>query len=175
MVSRSYCVQVLHATSLTLRTAYVPKAVINRHPDPSQRRADSGAAQEAGSSAHPLPPKSNFDLNNFEAVMKAMDSELARLKSEKTVTTPPNNDKTIAKEREVPEGTDDIQAAMDAELKAAMEREDADEDVDVEEEDIDYGLIKNFLESFKSQAGLPGPVGNLVGRLEPGWRLPRDL
>jgi hypothetical protein len=40
---------------------------------------------------------------------------------------------------------------------------------------IDYNLIRNFLESFKSQAGLSGPVSNLAGRLQPDYKLPRDL
>ena len=66
---------------------------------------------------------------------------------------------------------------MDAELKAVLERDneddDDDDDVDVEG-NTDYNLIKNFLESFKSQAGLSGPVSNLAGRLQPGWGLPRD-
>ena len=51
--------------------------------------------------------------------------------------------------------------------------EDEDEDSD-ETEKLDYNLIKNFLESFKSQGGLSGPVGNLMGRLQPDWKLPRD-
>lgn len=41
-----------------------------------------------------------------------------------------------------------------------------------EEVDIDTNLAKNLLESFKSQAGLPGPGGNLLGSL--GLKLPRD-
>ncbi|EAU93414.2 hypothetical protein CC1G_04393 [Coprinopsis cinerea okayama7 len=86
----------------------------------------------------------------------------------------------------------DIEAAMEQELRAALERADDDEsdsDVDMEGggrrrstsgstgkggEGMDYNLIKNFLESFKSQGGLAGPVGNLAGRLQPGWTLPRD-
>jgi len=68
----------------------------------------------------------------------------------------------------------DIEAAMDAELKTALEHEDEDE-VELDAEgNVDYNLIKNFLESFKSQAGLSGPVSNLAGRLQPGWGLPRD-
>ncbi|KAI0467246.1 SGT1-domain-containing protein [Xylaria cf. heliscus] len=43
---------------------------------------------------------------------------------------------------------------------------------DDEEVDIDYNLAKNLLESFKSQAGLAGPAGNLLGML--GMKLPRD-
>ncbi|SPQ25866.1 f86c3bfb-0f75-4ec3-834a-4049ff40c227 [Thermothielavioides terrestris] len=41
-----------------------------------------------------------------------------------------------------------------------------------EEVDIDYNLAKNLLESFKSQAGMAGPAGNLLGLM--GVRLPRD-
>lgn len=40
------------------------------------------------------------------------------------------------------------------------------------EADIDLNLAQNLLESFKSQAGLPGPTGNLLGLM--GFRLPRD-
>ena len=36
----------------------------------------------------------------------------------------------------------------------------------------DFSLVKNLLESFKGQAGVPGPGGNLIGLL--GMRLPRD-
>ncbi|KAF3797872.1 Protein ecdysoneless-like [Colletotrichum gloeosporioides] len=38
--------------------------------------------------------------------------------------------------------------------------------------DIDYNLAKNLLESFKGQAGLPGPAGNILGMM--GMQLPRD-
>lgn len=40
------------------------------------------------------------------------------------------------------------------------------------EMDIDYNLAKNLLESFKGQAGMPGPGGNLMGMM--GVQLPRD-
>ena len=41
-----------------------------------------------------------------------------------------------------------------------------------EEENTDYTLATNMLESFRSQAGLAGPGGNLMGLM--GIRLPRD-
>jgi SGT1 protein len=51
--------------------------------------------------------------------------------------------------------------------------QDLDEESDGEEEiDIDFNLAKNLLESFKSQAGMAGPGGNLVGLM--GIQLPRD-
>ncbi|KAF9869254.1 regulatory factor sgt1 [Colletotrichum karsti] len=48
---------------------------------------------------------------------------------------------------------------------------DDEEGVD-EEIDIDYNLAKNLLESFKGQAGLPGPAGNILSMM--GLQLPRD-
>jgi len=53
---------------------------------------------------------------------------------------------------------------MDADFKAALEH-DGDDEVDLDAEgSIGHDLIKSFLKSFKSQAGLSGPVSNLAGR-----------
>ncbi|KAI1385280.1 SGT1-domain-containing protein [Hypoxylon trugodes] len=41
-----------------------------------------------------------------------------------------------------------------------------------EDVDVDYNLAKNLLESFKSQAGMAGPAGNILGMM--GLQLPRD-
>lgn len=67
---------------------------------------------------------------------------------------------------------DDPLLAMDAELRAALIAAgdvDSDDDLDGDglegDQAMDYNLIKNFLESYKSQGGMAGPVGNLVGRL----------
>ncbi|PSR85482.1 SGT1-like protein [Coniella lustricola] len=50
------------------------------------------------------------------------------------------------------------------------ESQDAESEDD--EVDIDYNLAKNLLESFKSQAGLAGPVSTMLADM--GLRLPRD-
>ncbi|KAI9731473.1 MAG: hypothetical protein M1818_007863 [Claussenomyces sp. TS43310] len=49
--------------------------------------------------------------------------------------------------------------------------EDPESDID-RDIDIDFNLAKNMLESFKSQAGMAGPGGNLMGMM--GMQLPRD-
>lgn len=50
---------------------------------------------------------------------------------------------------------------------------DTDEDEDEDEEvNIDFTLAKNLLEAFKSQGGMAGPAGNLMGLM--GVRLPPD-
>jgi len=115
-------------------------------------------------------------LDSFESVMQAMDIELAR-------SRPSNGKQKPSARKDKGKGTEpadgDIEAAMDAELQTLLEREGLGDDTDDEEEGmdlgIDYNLIKNFLESFKGQAGLSGPVGNLAGRLQPEFKLPRDF
>ena len=126
--------------------------------------------------------RNDSTLDSFESVMQAMDVELARSQPSNGKRKPPvtskDKGKGKASEASIPvEG--DIDAAMDAELKALLEREglgdDSDDDGEGEDPGIDYNLIKNFLESFKGQAGLPGPVSNLAGRLQPDLKIPRDF
>jgi hypothetical protein len=52
-----------------------------------------------------------------------------------------------------------------------MEKQDWEDESD-EEVTIDFNLAKNLLESFKSQAGMAGPGGNLMGMM--GMQMPRD-
>lgn len=65
------------------------------------------------------------------------------------------------------------------ELKAKSIKSEARTGTDVEQDssdddylDEDYSLAKNMLESFKSQAGVSGPAGNLMGMI--GVQMPRD-
>lgn len=147
-------------------------------------------------------PNGNPKLDSFEAVMEAMEVELqasrsqtkskAKAKAQPSALKPTTSAK--GKEKEVrreetdkktrrvriaeEEDDDDIEAAMERELRAALGEngvEDSDEEGGGGEEvSMDYNLIKNFLESFKGQAGMSGPVSNLAGRLQQGWMLPRD-
>ncbi|KAK4510751.1 ribosomal 40S subunit protein S18B [Mucor velutinosus] len=55
------------------------------------------------------------------------------------------------------------------------ESNEGEEDVEEDEEapvDVQLNLVKNVLESFKSQQGLPGPVGNMLSQF--GFVLPGD-
>ena len=152
--------------------AFVPASANAPKKDPTSRNVTE--KQPPVRTPEPGPrPNVNPNLDSFEAVMQAMDAELARSRSSsKQVPLQPPNLK--GKGKATVDDDEDIETAMDAELKAALEA-DGTEDQDEEgEAPADYNLIKNFLESFKSQAGLSGPVGNLAGRLQPGWTLPRD-
>jgi len=119
--------------------------------------------------------------------MEAMEEALKSHKEVKSNHGPPSSapsnasrDKGKGKLRqpsmpELAEGQD-VEEAMAAELKAALGSDSEDDDAIGEDAKIDYTLIKNFLQSFKAQDGLAGPVSNLAGRLEGGgaWTLPRD-
>ncbi|GJC91779.1 regulatory factor sgt1 [Colletotrichum higginsianum] len=76
-------------------------------------------------------------------------------------------DKGKGKEK-APVGSSNMSATAE---HVATDDEDED-DGDNGEVDIDYNLAKNLLESFKGQAGMPGPTGNILGMM--GLQLPRD-
>jgi hypothetical protein len=140
----------------------------------------------AGPKAHPNP-----NLDSFEAVMEAMEAELnsSRASTKPSALKAPQekgkgkavqlaeDKKNSGKQVRIAEdehGMEDIESAMERELREILdEGENSDGDGDGEVP-MDYNLIKNFLESFKGQAGASGPVGNLAGRLQQGWTLPRD-
>ncbi|KAJ3531640.1 hypothetical protein NM688_g7544 [Phlebia brevispora] len=160
------------------RGAFVPEHVQTAPQSHKRAQGAPPTTEQRSSRAHEPgvgAPKTNPNLDSFEAVMQAMDAEFARTRSQ-TQGAGTNNGKGKAKAPQTEIGDDgDIEAAMEAELKVALERGYEEEDGgDADEEHMDYNLIKNFLESFKSQAGLSGPVSNLAGRLQSGWTLPRD-
>ncbi|KAE8543115.1 hypothetical protein D1P53_000602 [Cryptococcus gattii VGV] len=137
--------------------------------------------------------QSNTSLDSFETVMRAMDEALARSRSEPSTSQPSqsksfnkSNKKSTSSANPLPliSQTDDVDldafseediAAMDRELRsvlkgAGIDPDDSDDDIEeVGELDLDqkreYEMMRNFLESFKSQGGKSGVVGNLFGRL----------
>ena len=69
----------------------------------------------------------------------------------------------------------DVGEAKTKSIKSVTKNEDNDDDQESSDDeylDEDYSLAKNMLESFKSQAGVSGPAGNLMGML--GVQMPRD-
>ncbi|KAI0067764.1 hypothetical protein BV25DRAFT_1794079 [Artomyces pyxidatus] len=175
------------------RGAFVPSHVVTESRPAQTGPTSSAQAKTSEIDAEPKPrtpvpgprPHANPNLDSFEAVMQAMDAELARSRALRVPFQPPpastpstaEKGKGKAKATVEDEGEDeaDIETTMDAELRAALERGDVDDEVGLDgEAGLDYNLIKNFLESFKNQGGLSGPVSNLAGRLQPGWGLPRD-
>ncbi|WWD22408.1 hypothetical protein CI109_106899 [Kwoniella shandongensis] len=140
----------------------------------------------------------NTALDSFETVMRAMEEELAKTKPSttsnakststgkgqkakpKSKPSMANPLPSIPTEADLDEMDEDDLIAMDRELRAALkgagvEDDDLDGDEDVEEakelegEDRrEYEMMRDFLESYKSQGGGSGVVGNLFGRLGEG-------
>lgn len=188
---------VLTYECISFYLAFVPNIVpppielptVEKPPTRSRKNAEAGDAATA-----------NPNLDSFEAVMKAMEAELHSQPSRTSTAKKSNltkdkgkgkditskgsgNDKigkgkgkavSFADDDSSDDGDIDIEAAMEAELKAALEQGDELDEDGLGSANVDYNLIKNFLESFKSQGGLAGPVSNLAGRLQPGWQLPGD-
>ncbi|KAF8887981.1 SGT1 protein-domain-containing protein [Gymnopilus junonius] len=161
------------------RDAFIPASVtkstttakkLSEKVENSERKAHVPRVPQPGSR-----PNANPDLDSFEAVMKALDEALET--SRRSTRTEKKGENSKGKEKakyEDPMDVDeeeplDIEAAMERELKSALEGYDSDS-----EQPADYGMIKNLLESFKSQEGLSGPFSNLAGRLMPEFKLPRD-
>lgn len=152
-------------------TAFVPKNVkVNKTPQNPNLSQPFGAPN--------VKSGPNPNLDSFETLMQAMDAELARSRAQPASAekTKPDKGKGEAKATEEDYDNVDIEAAMEAELKDVLEKDvGEDDEADLgDEQRAEYNLIKNFLESFKSQGGLSGPVGALAGRLQPDWQLPKD-
>jgi hypothetical protein len=128
----------------------------------------------------------NMDLNSFDSVMAAMDAELARTRGPKPTSqgnkvpyaqrpkAPMGPLKSLPTEADLDDMDDDDLEAMDRELKAALKsagiEDDSEDEVEgVEQLDEDgqreFRMMKDFLESYKSQGGDSGVIGNLFGRL----------
>jgi type IV secretory pathway VirB10-like protein len=163
-------------TDASIYTAFLPPSVTTGSPNV---RTTAEKAEKPKAKTHiprvPEPgprPNVNPELDSFEAVMKALDAELLQYKSMKPSAKPSSlkgKGKTKEDSNAMAVDENDIETAMDAELKETLQDAESDS-----EEPMDYNMIKNFLESYKSQAGLSGPVSNLAGRLQPGMKLPRD-
>lgn len=100
----------------------------------------------------------NPNLDSFEALMVAMDAELQ--KTRPPAPTPAPAASTAPAPAPAPATDEDMDEDLDAELDGLLVRDD---DAD---QPADYTLIKNFLESYRSQEGAAGPVSSLAGRLD---------
>ncbi|KAI9841683.1 MAG: hypothetical protein M1838_003454 [Thelocarpon superellum] len=139
-----------------------PQAPVEtRPPDASRARTASGDMEDESDESD--------GQDSLQEVMKQMAAELneagalnldyrpTKIKTREKAPRgqPPSNGSRY--NARTPEGNDD---------------DDASEVDEPDEVEIDLNLAKNLLESFKSQAGMPGPGGNLLGLL--GVQLPRD-
>lgn len=109
----------------------------------------------------PMQPKgatSDVDSEEDEEIRKIASEMEAELNKHGALKLDPKTDKPqLLKGKDTKGGSADLDNV----------EEDSEEEVD-----IDFNLAKNLLESFKSQGGMAGPTGNLLGMM--GFQLPRD-
>ncbi|KAG9501419.1 hypothetical protein J7337_007107 [Fusarium musae] len=115
---------------------------------PSTISSTSTAKKTATQSKTPVIDEEDEEIQKLTTEFEAELNEHGALKLDPVEKQPRLKDATQKRER-------------------VEEEENSDEEVD-----IDYNLAKNLLESFKSQAGMAGPTGNLLGMM--GFQLPRD-
>jgi hypothetical protein len=99
------------------------------------------------------------EAEEMRKVMERMDAELREAGA---LDLDPKPRKSAALEGE---------ASESSKGKDLLGKQDWEDESD-EEVNIDFNLAKNLLESFKSQAGMAGPGGNIMGMM--GMKLPRD-
>ncbi|KAI1804604.1 SGT1-domain-containing protein [Daldinia bambusicola] len=103
------------------------------------------------------------DDDAIKQLAAQMEAELREHGALKLDPQPENARAIEAKDRASSKG----KAKADGEQNTGSGEESSEGEVDV-----DYNLAKNLLESFKSQAGMAGPAGNILGMM--GLQLPRD-
>lgn len=153
-------------------------------PEPPQSTAaqptPTPVAEQRNRALNSSQPR-NPNLDSFEAVMEAMETELEKSRSARKDQAAKGKVKARRADESPNDIEEDIETAMDEELHHSLKRAVVEDDSDEEDTDLqaehaglDYNLIKNFMESFRAQGGQSGPVSTLAGRLQPGWTLPRD-
>ena len=136
-------------------SATTRKPIEKRGEPPRPVATSSSKVEELGSD------EDSEDEQQMESVMKRMEAEL---KETGVLKLNPTQRELSAAQKAVKD-----KVSADDEKDA----EESDEDCDSgEENDMDINLVKNMLESFKSQAGMAGPSGNLMGLM--GVKMPRD-
>ncbi|OTA03538.1 SGT1 protein [Trichoderma parareesei] len=99
------------------------------------------------------------DIQEIASRMEAELKEYGTLQLD-----PPTKERAIKSKESLEKGK---QPTQKENVQQAHSTDDEDEEID-----IDFNLAKNLLESFKSQGGMAGPAGNLMGLM--GFQLPRD-
>ncbi|KAI8826478.1 SGT1 protein-domain-containing protein [Chytriomyces cf. hyalinus JEL632] len=126
---------------------------IERAIEVGQKQRDGVGMEEDSASAD--DDGSDIKDMKLEEYMAAMDKELSKSKVGRKQQRP-----KWKLNRMEEEGVD-----IDSD-----DENDGDDDDDAL--DVDANLVKNLLDSFQAQQGLPGPASNILGRM--GFKLPRE-
>ena len=130
--------------------------------NPNSKASSKPASKRPGAASRieELDSDEEDSENEAEELKKIMQRIEAELGEEGALNLDPNPEKPAALKNKSHLDKGETTAKEDWE-------DESDEDIN-----IDFNLAKNLLESFKSQAGMAGPGGNILGML--GMQLPRD-
>lgn len=138
---------------------------------PSEEQGEDSAAALGSLDSRAQPGKqilesvdSNVDENEIDEateIQKLMEQMGAELNEADALNLDPTPNKLAALKRNSKPGK-----------QHNRDDEECSEEFNDDDIDIDFNLAKNLLESFKSQAGMAGPGGNMMGMM--GMQLPRD-
>lgn len=127
--------------------------------------SEARAAEDHSDSENNSEAEEDRDIQDLASRMEAELKEYGTLQLD-----PPTGGRAI-KSKESSEKKKGKEKEQPLQGRSGHSANDSDSDDD-DEVDIDYNLAKNLLESFKSQGGMAGPAGNLMGLM--GFQLPRD-
>ncbi|KAJ3247346.1 hypothetical protein HDU78_004598 [Chytriomyces hyalinus] len=149
---------------------------IERAIEVGRKQSDGVGMDEDSASAD--DDESDIEDMKLEEYMAAMDKELSKSKVGRVGA---KGKKGMFGEADDEMNVDDNEKQRRPKWKLnRMEEEgidinsDDENDGDDDEDalDVDANLVKNLLDSFQAQQGLPGPASNILGRM--GFKLPRE-
>jgi len=142
----------------------MPREVMQELMSPKAERKSRVANPSSGTGrVEELDSDSGDDDEEMQSMLQRMEAELNETGVLNLDPTPRKVGATQMAVKGKGKGKDKASEPVD---------EESSESDDGEENDVDVNLARNLLESFKSQAGLAGPGGNLMGMM--GLHMPRD-
>jgi hypothetical protein len=131
---------------------------------PQELPLNSEGRDEATRDAGVEDDSESEEIRQMTAQMESELKEHGALRLDPGTAKPALRDRK-GKEKEAPDQPDEMSESL---ANVHLEDDGSGDD----EVDVDYNLVKNLLESFKGQAGMAGPVSNILGMM--GMQLPRD-
>ncbi|KAF4121558.1 SGT1 protein [Geosmithia morbida] len=143
-------------------------------PAAAPEASDKGKQKKkVASEGHGSDEDEDDDEDEDEDIQKLASQMEAELNKHGALRLDPPRKEKKKKKETLKESAEDGKSDDD-DREGEKEEDDVDDDDDDSEDevDVDYNLAKNLLESFKSQGGMSGPTGNMLGMM--GLNLPRD-
>ncbi|XP_067935926.1 protein ecdysoneless homolog isoform X2 [Watersipora subatra] len=145
------------------RPMQASKAAQNSTPKKEGVTFDTSAGSQSTKSKESQKPEKEPKIEDFMAMM---DRELSRTNVGKTF------ERQTARKEAAPSRPEADNLSGKGRATLAEEEDISDTDEELEPVDVDFNTVKNLLESYNHQMGLPGPTSNLIESM--GVKLPQN-